>query len=219
MRPIFKITDWDGLPHDPWYGLKDNPCWPSDLAPDDPGWALLTDDPFYLQQHPELAHHTESYRSAPDLQSIQDALQKYGGKPPWLAKGKNKRPSWWKVGDGEGEIPQGFLGVLPGIPSRWTRKMARGGSLNDTELLENSTDSSYDNRDEGQDDADEWDEMLESYSVLMDYYRYPETSFHTVAPRTDAQPTPQVGGIAPTVSAVVGPVVSYDGIEPTSIPL
>jgi hypothetical protein len=33
-----KTNDW---------GLKDNPCWPSYIAPEDPGYALLTDDIWY----------------------------------------------------------------------------------------------------------------------------------------------------------------------------
>ena len=32
------------LPND---GLNDNPCWPSKIAPQDPGFALLTFDPYY----------------------------------------------------------------------------------------------------------------------------------------------------------------------------
>lgn len=48
-QPVFEITDWDGLPEDADDpdGLKKNPCWPSMIVPNDPGFALLTDDPYY----------------------------------------------------------------------------------------------------------------------------------------------------------------------------
>ena len=33
-------------------GLRENPCWPKKLAPDDPGFALMTWDPFYKGNPP-----------------------------------------------------------------------------------------------------------------------------------------------------------------------
>lgn len=83
-RAIFSIDGWDGLKKDTdWYGLKENPCWPKDLVPDDPGWVLNTADEFYSQgQHPDLAKHTKSYRGLPDLQVLKNALAKHGGSPP-----------------------------------------------------------------------------------------------------------------------------------------
>ena len=38
---------FDAMPNQPDYGLTANPCWPSTLV-DDPGFALLTSDPWYL---------------------------------------------------------------------------------------------------------------------------------------------------------------------------
>jgi hypothetical protein len=45
-------------------GLSANRCWPSKLAPNDPGFALLTDDPWYLN-HPAAAINTYLYSAAP----------------------------------------------------------------------------------------------------------------------------------------------------------
>lgn len=51
-RPVFSINDWEHttkgqmLDRD---GLWDNPCWPNDRVAADPGFALLTQDPFYTQ--------------------------------------------------------------------------------------------------------------------------------------------------------------------------
>jgi hypothetical protein len=59
--PEFTITGWDHaanpLPND---GLNDNPCWPSRIAPQDPGFALLTFDPYYNQQPPPYTY-TSNY--------------------------------------------------------------------------------------------------------------------------------------------------------------
>ncbi|KAH8650613.1 hypothetical protein BGZ60DRAFT_421433 [Tricladium varicosporioides] len=66
-QPVFEITDWDGLPRDAGDpdGLKKNPCWPSMIVPDDPGFALLTDDPYY-QHNPRAAATVTNYAKAPD---------------------------------------------------------------------------------------------------------------------------------------------------------
>ncbi|KAJ8119108.1 hypothetical protein ONZ43_g3858 [Nemania bipapillata] len=49
-RPEFSITSWEQVvdPKDP-DGLQANKCWPKDLAPHDPGFALLTYDQYYTQ--------------------------------------------------------------------------------------------------------------------------------------------------------------------------
>ena len=50
-RPEFTISSWGqaGLPDD---GLRANDCWPSDIAAEDPGFALLTFDPHYGGKKP-----------------------------------------------------------------------------------------------------------------------------------------------------------------------
>ncbi|KAK7921517.1 hypothetical protein PG985_009539 [Apiospora marii] len=83
---VFKIEDWDGLPVDNvWYGMRDNECWPSDLAPEDPGWALLTNDEFYETQHQNLKQYRERYTKPPPLQTLKDALIRHGGTAPYPA--------------------------------------------------------------------------------------------------------------------------------------
>ncbi|KAL1835525.1 hypothetical protein VTJ49DRAFT_6539 [Mycothermus thermophilus] len=50
-KPEFTITAWDHqpLPND---GLNANPCWPSRIAPQDPGFALNTVDAYYGGNQP-----------------------------------------------------------------------------------------------------------------------------------------------------------------------
>lgn len=45
-RPEFTIVSWPAK-QPVSDGLKENPCWPSAIASADPGFALLTYDPFY----------------------------------------------------------------------------------------------------------------------------------------------------------------------------
>ncbi|KAK0122536.1 hypothetical protein ONS96_009578 [Cadophora gregata f. sp. sojae] len=112
-RAVFTIADWDGLPNDKdWHGLKENPCWPKPLAEDDPGWALLTEDEFYLTQHKELAQSTARYLEYPDLALLQAALSKRD--PINSFRPLNTAEALAKFGnDG---IPLELQGILPGIP-------------------------------------------------------------------------------------------------------
>ncbi|KAI1420347.1 hypothetical protein F5Y12DRAFT_773668 [Xylaria sp. FL1777] len=49
-RPVFIITDWQQpVIAGDLDGLRSNPCWPQRLAPNDPGFALLTYDQWYTQ--------------------------------------------------------------------------------------------------------------------------------------------------------------------------
>ncbi|KAL8831396.1 MAG: hypothetical protein Q9170_005310 [Blastenia crenularia] len=66
-----------GYPNQPDDGLTANPCWPSTLV-NDPGFALLTDDPWYIV-HPGNA------------QRHQTAMALYGAPPP-LAYTQNNPP-------------------------------------------------------------------------------------------------------------------------------
>lgn len=62
-KPVFEIKHWEApdLPND---GLNDNPCWPSGLVPNDPGFALLTNDPWY-DNHPKQAATAAHYHEPP----------------------------------------------------------------------------------------------------------------------------------------------------------
>lgn len=51
------------MPNDPDDGLTANPCWPSTLV-DDPGFALLTDDLWYVKE-PQRQQYTALYRNDP----------------------------------------------------------------------------------------------------------------------------------------------------------
>jgi hypothetical protein len=45
-----------------------------DLATEDPGFVLLTNDEFYLNQHPELKQYTARYESFPPVDVLKQAL-------------------------------------------------------------------------------------------------------------------------------------------------
>lgn len=117
---IFTIKSWENLPDDPkWHGLMLNTdCWPKKLAPEDPGWALFTNDEFYLEQHKELQQYTARYQQLPDLQKLIAAM----GGPQAAA---NWKPDWPITSIDQAQydkvfakkpIPDEYRAVLPGIP-------------------------------------------------------------------------------------------------------
>ncbi|KAF4880726.1 hypothetical protein CGCSCA1_v000668 [Colletotrichum siamense] len=218
-RAIFSIDDWDGLRKDTdWYGLKENPCWPKDLVPDDPGWVLNTADEFYSQgQHPDLAKHTKSYRGLPDLQVLKNALAKHGGSPPhpfskvdlnvWDTKKRIK------MGDKEGEIPKEYRGVLPGNPKPKKRRMLFEESRRD-----NGTDFEQDDEplDEDEDEGafDEWENWKE-YERLLRRAHF-ELASRTTPQRTEAEATPAGQGDATPTPAAQGSAVANQWPLPTN---
>lgn len=54
-----------------WY-LRENPCWPQDIAPDDPGFVLLTDDPYY-DHNPKAKATVASYAEPPSRKRFDEA--------------------------------------------------------------------------------------------------------------------------------------------------
>jgi hypothetical protein len=76
-QPVFEISDWDGLPNDPDYGLKINPCWPSRIVPNDPGFALLTDDSYYERLPGLLQSLTISNYAKPPPANVIAGKSKY----------------------------------------------------------------------------------------------------------------------------------------------
>ncbi|RYP24622.1 hypothetical protein DL765_000448 [Monosporascus sp. GIB2] len=212
-RAIFKFIDWDGLPKDDqWYGLKDNKCWPKELAPEDPGWALLTNDEFYQAgQHPDLQVHTQSYRGLPDLALVKQALATNKDKPPYPFAKVEKV----KLGNGEGQVDAKYFGILPGVPKNVrTRRFARVLRRNGTDPAEDADDHSTFNDEMAQTDdyldgdlSDYSDEDLnrwiEEYIKLMERY-YPDQDSDDVPPTTYAQQTPEGQGEPTTVPAIQG---------------
>ena len=56
-RPEFSFGSWGHTGQaDRDDGLWDNPCWPNMLAPDDPGFVLMTFDPWYGGKPPRYNH-------------------------------------------------------------------------------------------------------------------------------------------------------------------
>lgn len=62
---------FDNYPHDPDFGLTVNPCWPSTLV-DDPGFALLNSDEWYLDYPQRQRTAIISYPQPPPLALTQN---------------------------------------------------------------------------------------------------------------------------------------------------
>lgn len=201
-RAIFTFADWDGLPADPtWNGLYQNPCWNSLLAPEDPGFALLTNDEFYLTQHQTLTQYTARYRGYPNITKVRDALG-----PQRLP------PSIFSVYSmasltksfGVTTIPTEWFGLLPGLPLVPLRKRNWHETTNSTEgSLERDIDGetplvlNQNTENYNDEQSDEWiDEYMELARREESEKHYP-----TKPSETDAQPTP-VGQGDPTRTAV-----------------
>ncbi|RYP67030.1 hypothetical protein DL771_007449 [Monosporascus sp. 5C6A] len=175
-RAIFKFTDWDGLPKDnQWYGLKDNKCWPKDLAPEDPGWALLTNDEFYQAgQHPDLQVHTQSYRGLPDLAAVEQALAANNDKPPYPFTETRR-----------------FARIMRRNDTDPAQDADDHSAFND----EMAQIDDYSN--------EELNQWIEDYMRLMKKY-YPDQYSDIVPPTTYAQQTPKGQGEPTTVPAIQG---------------
>jgi len=70
VRPVLKsvsieFRNMGGMPAD--YGIEANPCWPKRLVPD-PGFALLTDDPWY-DNHQQEFYYAQFYSDPPPLEA------------------------------------------------------------------------------------------------------------------------------------------------------
>ncbi|KAF6798122.1 glycoside hydrolase family 18 protein [Colletotrichum sojae] len=65
------VFDWTG-------GLRDNPCWPIDMATGDPGYAILTDDKWYDGPWIPAADKAQrpQYRLAPSEASFNAAVRR-----------------------------------------------------------------------------------------------------------------------------------------------
>ncbi|KAI8298566.1 hypothetical protein K4K61_011514 [Colletotrichum sp. SAR11_59] len=210
LRAIFTIKDWDNLSEEKddapkWHGLKENKCWPSLLAPEDPGFALLTDDEFYKQgQHPELAHHTASYRGLPDLQLLKKALKDSNPSPPFPYSNVDvavydDRKFNAKL------IPDEYREILPGLPALPKPAVVpRAIRRNLTELTEDDSKelewADLDVDVDGYND-EELDEWFERYAELLKKRNM----------RGSGRVSPQVAAAQPT------PVVSTRGMATLAV--
>lgn len=86
---VFEIKHWEhtrvtSFADD---GLSVNRYWPSTLVPNDPGFALLTDDSWYLN-HPAAAINTVLYRAAPprSVTSSKTNYRTISGRPSVAAR-------------------------------------------------------------------------------------------------------------------------------------
>jgi hypothetical protein len=240
QHAVFKFEDWDNLPIDnAWYGLRDNPCWPSDLARDDPGWALLTDDEFYETQHQNLKHLRELYTKPPALQTLKDALRNRGGLPPYpfstIEKQDYKKKGFHDPAKRLFHIPDEYVGVLPSLD--FTLPIKRdlhidNGTEDDagdnTSVASGQKHFSIDNikdmtiqdihltTDEDlahMNDA-QLDAWMERYMELL--RKQSQTSSHTSPPVSDAQPTP-AGQANPTAEAASVGSLGFDVLpQPTA---
>ncbi|KAK8026239.1 hypothetical protein PG990_004062 [Apiospora arundinis] len=240
---VFKFEDWDNLPVDNvWYGLKENECWPSDLAKEDPGWALLTYDEFYETQHTNLKQYRELYTKPPPIQDLKDALKKYGGKPP-RPFSKIKKEKYTKYGFNNKSrklyhIPDEYVGVLPSLDFTLPLKKRQMSSnatedhimmgtddissdeVNGLELVdieEMTIEDIHNTSDEDLQQMD--DEHLDAWMArYMDLLRkQAETSSNTSPPVSDAKPTP-AGQANPTAQPPAVGSLGFDDLpKPTAI--
>lgn len=84
-RAVFEMKfdqQWPTMPSkgNDW-GLKDNPCWPADIVPDEPGYVLLTDDKWYQTAAPQKDQRA-LYAQAPPKEIVEAADGKRGQKRP-----------------------------------------------------------------------------------------------------------------------------------------
>ena len=92
-RAVFSMVfDWQGsdLGEAPSesnsWGLKLNPCWPEALVPDDPGWCLKTDDPWYEKHTPKFDQR-KLYDEAPNNDLLAVAERWMAQHPDRVLKG------------------------------------------------------------------------------------------------------------------------------------
>lgn len=131
-RAIFSINEFQ-VPEDEegWHGLKENECWNSQINPEDPGWALLTADEFYAEeggQHPELAQYTARYRELPAIELLKPDGVAIKPEHDFLSIDYEHYAETFE----NYPLPDEYLGVLPGIPSKLPKFPRRGlgGSQN-----------------------------------------------------------------------------------------
>lgn len=63
--------------------LDENPCWPKDIVPDDPGFVLLNNDNWYKEYNKKdaAAKYVNDYRAAPPKALLDAAIQRRGHDP------------------------------------------------------------------------------------------------------------------------------------------
>lgn len=74
------------FPNDPDWGLTANPCWPSTLV-DDPGFALLTGDPWYFD-YPQRDATKKAYAIPPPLALTQNNPPRPGYQKRFISSGE-----------------------------------------------------------------------------------------------------------------------------------
>jgi len=78
------------------WGLRENPCWPEDIIPEDPGYVLLTSDSWYstASRKPDKSS-LSLYATAPPMSMVESANGKRGQKRPHSPddNGPNKQPA------------------------------------------------------------------------------------------------------------------------------
>ncbi|KAK8095064.1 chitinase 18-9 [Apiospora hydei] len=222
QHAVFKFEDWDNLPVDnAWYGLRDNPCWPSDLAPEDPGWALLTNDEFYETQHQNLKQYRELYNEAPSAPDLERRPLEKRGQPPYpfstIKKAEYKEKQFHNPAKKLWHIPDDYVGVLPSLnfplpikrnwindteeePGNYTLPESRRENIDMVDIKKMTVEDIHLTEDEDlerMDDA-QVDAWMTRYLELL--RRQTETSSNTSPPVSDAQPTP-AGQADPTPEA------------------
>ncbi|KAL9113309.1 MAG: hypothetical protein Q9227_002644 [Pyrenula ochraceoflavens] len=138
-RAVFALDfDWTGVDkptkQNNW-GLKENPCWPQDIVPDDPGYALLEDDNWYNTAAPKNAKDDRpKYKDPPDDDRVERADQnrKARGLPPAKADpndGQRLRPRSLQM------LPDGGI-ALRDETANLTRRLTEDEIRRDIQVIE-----------------------------------------------------------------------------------
>ncbi|KAK1655797.1 hypothetical protein BDP81DRAFT_388694 [Colletotrichum phormii] len=102
METVIDINfaNMENMPPD--WGITANPCWPSTLVPD-PGFALLTDDPWYANKAANRAY-TQYYAAAP-LAQFTNGKQNRPGYGFTKKKSTNPKPPTQPDSDSDTDMP------------------------------------------------------------------------------------------------------------------
>ncbi|KAK0610895.1 hypothetical protein B0T14DRAFT_500090 [Immersiella caudata] len=206
---VFDIQDWDNLPEEPdalpddqkWHGLKENPCWPKALAPEDPGFVLLTNDEFYMTQHTALSDFTASYTEFPDVQVLINAM---GGVQanliPPFAVSTLQQAEYDKFFK-NAPIPPEYLAVLPGMPgSNALPALPQAPPSRPDTDSDSDADGEFELERRGNGTLHRASDVLHGRGqeegvhlwirAYRGWIRAQQQSSHIIAPRTNAEPTP-----------------------------
>lgn len=137
------------------WGLRENPCWPQAIAPDDPGYVLLKNDKWYKTAGPKGNDVVDDYTKHPEKAELDRALAWLEKKPNYnkalLAQLKNSNGQGTGTGTGKGN----------------GKGKGKGTGTGQKQQPRSNDDDDNDDSNEWYDvDYGGWDEMIDRLPVL-----------------------------------------------------